>query len=527
MAAIAVIACDNTPEIVPEIKVTSTETTLPVEGTDDMSFKVTFNANVAWTAALKTPVEWCAVTPPSGDAGDASVTVIADPNDTKENRTVVLVLTAGTAVKEVELTQLQTDAFELVEETATVGAEAGTYALKVKTNVPYTVTVAEDAAWVTVTGTKAYEEKTTTLNVAAYDVIDGLRTAEITVSAEGLEDLTFTLAQEGPKSEVWTIDLSTVMNYVATCTSSDGIPDIANNVSIALYDGNLVVCAGDGSAPVVLDKATGEKKSDLAVDGFVPYYIKNDDAGNLVMCNRMWGSWYGYFGFRYMTPGSAEVKPITDYYAFYIGAAFSVRGDVTSNAVIGAPRENGTYNDNRVFVIEITNGENAYSEAMAISGFEGLASWGAGWEGMWQNAPNNFPGFAFLGNSRQYGALFSVYGENMLYHVNTATDTAAATLLSEVGVLDSNTAANAMDARLIGEDTYAAITGGNFYATAPLIQVINTTTQQVYNLQTKGIAESFEKNSSAAVVMEAAEGGINVYYVNNSTKAIGKHFLPL
>ena len=527
MAAVAVIACKPDETVVPEIKVTSTETTLPVAGTEDMSFKVTFNANVDWTAAFKTPVEWCGITPQSGAAGDASITVIAEPNATKENRTVTLVITAGAAVKEVELTQLQTNAFELVETSATVGAAAGTYALKVKTNVPYTVTVEEAATWLTVVEAKAYEEKTTTLSYAAFEALDEARSATVTVSAEGLDALTFTLVQEGPKSEVWTIDMSTVMNYVATCTSSDGIPDIANNVSIALYDGNLVVCAGDGSAPVVLDKNTGAKISELAVEGFVPYYIKNDDAGNLVMCNRMWSSWAGYYGFRYVTPGSLAAKPITDYYMFYVGSAFSVRGDVTSNAIIGAPRENGTYADNRVFVIEIKDGQNSYVDAMTISGFEGLASWGDGWGSMWQNAPNNIPGFAFLGTTRATGAMFSVYGENKLYFVDTTADPAVATKVSDADLLDSNTAANAMDARLIGTETFVAITGGNFYASAPLIQVINTATKEVYNIKTKSMAEAFEMNASAAVVMEAAEGGINVYYVNNSTKAVGKHFLAL
>lgn len=527
MAAMAVIACDPSESIVPEINVTSTETTIPVEGTDDMSFKVTFNANVDWKAALKTQVDWCGITPTSGVAGDASVTVIAEANPTKENRSVVLVITADSAVKEIELTQLQTNAFELVATEATVGAAAGTYDLKIMTNVPYTVTVDEAATWLTVAEAKAYEEKTTTLSYTAFDALDKTRSATVTVSAEGLEDLTFTLTQEGPKSEVWTIDMSTVMNYVATCTSSDGVADIANNVSIALYDGNLVVCAGDGSAPVILDKNTGEKKSLLAVEGFVPYYIKNDDAGNLVMCNRMWSSWSGYYGFRYLTPGSLTAMPITDYYMFYVGSAFSVRGDVTSNAIIGAPRENGTFADNRIFVIEIKDAANSYVEAMTVSGFEGLASWGDGWDGMWQNAPNNIPGFAFLGNTRATGAMFSVYGENKLYFVDTTVNDAVATKVSDADLLDSNTAANAMDARLFGTDTFVAVTGGNFYASAPLIQVLNTATEEVYNIKTKSMVEEFESNASAAVVMEAAEGGINIYYVNNSTKAIGKHFLAL
>ena len=70
MAAIAVIACKQEETILPEVNVTSTTTTLPVAGTEDMSFKVTFKANVDWTAKLKTPVEWCAITPANGKAGE-------------------------------------------------------------------------------------------------------------------------------------------------------------------------------------------------------------------------------------------------------------------------------------------------------------------------------------------------------------------------------------------------------------------------------------------------------------------------
>ena len=105
MVAIAAIACKKEDPIVPEIKVTTTEFTLPLAGTEDMSYKVQFNANVDWTAALKETTEWCTITPASGVAGDASVTVIALENPTEEQRTVTLVLTAGTAVKELVLTQ--------------------------------------------------------------------------------------------------------------------------------------------------------------------------------------------------------------------------------------------------------------------------------------------------------------------------------------------------------------------------------------------------------------------------------------
>ncbi|MBE6217277.1 MAG: hypothetical protein E7124_04450 [Bacteroidales bacterium] len=525
LLAIAAVACQNEPEIVPEVNVTSTSTTLPVAGTEDLSFKVTFKTNVDWTAALKEQVQWCTVTPAKGVAGDAAVTVIAEENETKEPREVTLVITAGTAKQEVKLTQLQVDAFELVKESDTVGAEGGTYDLKVMTNVEYSVVIPEDVDWVTVS--KAYAEATTKLVVAPFETLDATRTAELTVKAAGLEDLTFTLVQEGPSSQVWAVDMSTVMNYTSTCTTFDGTADMPNNVSIALFDGNLVVCAGDGSSPVVLDKTTGEKKSTITAWDPHTYYIKNDDAGNLVLGNRIWG--WNYYCLRYIAPGTSTPVPITDYWNAYVGANFSVRGDVTKSAIIGAPKENGDYGSNTIFTVHIGLNADAtvsttYSDMQVTSGFGGIDWLGGGY---WFKAPSNIPALAFLGNTRETGALLSVYGENKLYLLNTATDEVSATLLSEAQLLDSNTAANAMDARLIGGTTYVAVTGGNMYATPSAIQVINTATNQVYTLKTSGFAPEFETNMSAAVVIEEAEGGIDIYYVNNSTKAIGKHFLPL
>ena len=151
LVAIAAIACNPQEEIVPEIKVTTTEFTLPLAGTEDMSFKVQFNANVDWTAALKETTDWCTITPASGVAGDASVTVIALENPTEEQRTATLVLTAGAAVEEIVLTQEAVFVPRLAVEPAGVDLpqEGGSATATVTANVAFTVT-AEANDWLTV-----------------------------------------------------------------------------------------------------------------------------------------------------------------------------------------------------------------------------------------------------------------------------------------------------------------------------------------------------------------------------------------
>lgn len=538
MAAIAVIACNPNDSIVPEINVTSTETTIPVAGTEDMSFKVTFNANVDWKAALKTPTEWCGITPASGVAGDASVTVIAQANPTKENRSVVLVITADSAVKEIELTQLQTNAFELVATEATVDAAAGTYELKVMTNVPYTVTVEEAATWLTVAEAKAYEEKTTTLSYTAFDALDETRSATVTVSAEGLDDLTFTLVQEGPKSVIWSKDLTQVASRNSTYTNSVG-ETFSVMYSLAVFGDDLVLCLGDGSAPILIDKATGEKKGNLNTGDVRPMSIANDDAGNLVISNRVYNYWtsYEFFTVWYIKAGTTDVVKLLsiyddyEYYTSYVGASIAVRGDVTKNAVIGTAWEgvSGVSGENMILAFNVVDGKVPEYTKLTLANVQAL-DW---WEGYWCNAPSNYPGYDFLGTSTAQGGLLSVYNQNLL---NVFDSTGACVVASDTPLAGSNYASNSMDIVEINGKQYLAVASAHHfsdYGEDPSLVIYDIeSTSAVAVAKTTNYALTGEVDdkgnptykpgicATADVVMEASGDGFDVYYVDNNCSSI-------
>ena len=95
------------PAPVPGITLDGTGSSLLFE-TGGGSQSVSFNATVGWTA--ETDQDWCSVLPASGGAGDASVTVTLEANDTPDERNATLVLTAGTATKRITLVQKQQDA---------------------------------------------------------------------------------------------------------------------------------------------------------------------------------------------------------------------------------------------------------------------------------------------------------------------------------------------------------------------------------------------------------------------------------
>ena len=87
-AVLAFVACtegagiDETPELTFE---TSTE---PITTPFNKSTVVKFTASTAWTAEVITTRadNWCTVSPTSGGAGEATITITTTTNDTSEER---------------------------------------------------------------------------------------------------------------------------------------------------------------------------------------------------------------------------------------------------------------------------------------------------------------------------------------------------------------------------------------------------------------------------------------------------------
>lgn len=531
--AIMAIACTQK-EIVPEITCEVDKVAVPVNGTLDEDIFVSFTSNVPWKASIKESVDWCKVSPAEGEAGEGKVKLIIAETKELDARTATLIISANTAFKEIAIVQGQVDAFELAATEAEVGAEGGEVLVKAMTNINWSVEIPTDCNWIKVVASKAYGEKSIALNVDPYNEYDSSRSATLKIVAAGVEDVTFTIDQSGPSSCIWSVDMRQYVDMVNSFSNavSETVP---TNVSMALFNGDVLVCAGDGKYPVIIDKATGEKKGELNTGDIKPGYITNDDAGNLVFCSRVWNYWVDYVFFEvfYMTPGSSEVKKLVschddEYYPSYIGAGLSVKGDVTKKAAIAAPWEGveGVTGDNMVLCWQIENGAKVgtYTKG-TITGFVGI-SWLAGY---WMQSPDNFPGFALLSDTLTDGALFACYDENVLYYVDQ--NFACSALANEI--LDSNSTPNALDIRTINSKQYLAVSGGTYFPQwcYPPMRIVDMATKEVI---AEPVTHSFNigddaaaVGASAAVRMEAAEGGMIVYHINNNCSVIEAIMVPL
>ncbi|MGM9763871.1 MAG: BACON domain-containing protein [Candidatus Cryptobacteroides sp.] len=328
--AVAAIACDNTPEIVPEIKCDVTEIQIPVtidENTEDVT--VSFTTNFAWTATVNGAEGWLVITPTKGDAGDAKITFVAESNTGFDPRTATLVIDASSAHLEIPVVQGQVDAFELIENSAKVGPEGGNVEIKANTNMDWTVEIPADVTWLRLADTKAYGEKTIALTVEPFDELDGERTAELTVKAAGAP-VAFTLTQNGPSSTLWYRNVTSYTEYTS-----------GTKLKLAKYGDKLAML--DGNKVLVLNPATGEYVTKIDL----PQAMQSlciDDAGNILLANDA-GTGEVVTVYKAdlttMKPEKFIEYNTGNYYCVETGN-LRVNGDITKNAVITATVSTGS-----------------------------------------------------------------------------------------------------------------------------------------------------------------------------------------
>lgn len=151
---------------------------------------INFNCTADWEVVVPNTnsYSWSAVTPTSGEAGDASVSVLVIANDNTEDRSYTFDLRSGNTVQTVTVLQKAKGALTLAKNVFEVGKDGEQISIDVTANVDYSYEIAEDAKeWIVFAGTKSLETSSLLFNVAANEVFEP-RTGTITITAEGLSE---------------------------------------------------------------------------------------------------------------------------------------------------------------------------------------------------------------------------------------------------------------------------------------------------------------------------------------------------
>ena len=249
----------------------------------------------------------------------------------------------------------------------------------------------------------------------------------------------------GSESELWCLEMEGI-----------GIPCVeTNNQSLAVLGKYLVVCPGNGDAPLLLNKTTGKVEKTMTLSGGVEAgYVCNDDAGNLLICNNTDAT----FCIWRTSDIDATPELLLSYdntTGYPLGGAIKMQGDVDGNALIVAPFWGTAVGggQNKIIYWHITEGVVSEPTIQTITGFIG-PKWGVGY---WYYPDNSPVAFTPLGTKIEDGLLLSVYDENILHLVDGTTFTCSK-LLDAYTTLGENTPINrSISAKHFNNARYVAL----------------------------------------------------------------------
>ena len=211
-----------------EISLDATSANFTAEGGEK---KILFSTNEAWTAEIVNDRAdgWLSISPTSGAAGNATLTVAAEPNDTPDERTASVRIKAGTAQKTINVSQKQKDALTVTSSKFEVGAEGGEVKIEVKANIDFEYTIDSKAQeWISYEGTRAMKTSTLTFSVAENDDTEKREGKIYIQSGEFNEEVTIYQAGAEPSIVI------SQNEYVVAADGETIAIDVTSNVDVTV-----------------------------------------------------------------------------------------------------------------------------------------------------------------------------------------------------------------------------------------------------------------------------------------------------
>lgn len=165
---------------------------------------------------------WCSVTPASGIAGNATITVNVQRNDTPDERTASIIIKSGTLRKTISVTQEQTDALDVKNMRHEVVAAGDTISIDVNANIDFTYTIDSDAqSWITYQSTRAMKTTSLIFDIAPNES-EQERQGKVTITAGKFKKIVYIL-QDAYKYESTDYSRDGEVVTLQTATKGNGI----------------------------------------------------------------------------------------------------------------------------------------------------------------------------------------------------------------------------------------------------------------------------------------------------------------
>ena len=194
----AVPAAPASQTTVAKIDIAATENTSPSFESNGGALTLSFTSSQSWTVSISGNPDWLSVTPTSGNAGNATLTITTKANETSDSRTATVTITCGTATKTISVSQKKSENVvpvtnvALVADAAVIHGTGGTTKVTIKSKNDWKAKVEKGDPWLKINTTSGKNgdqiEITTQENTGKSDregsilIEDGTEAQRITVT---------------------------------------------------------------------------------------------------------------------------------------------------------------------------------------------------------------------------------------------------------------------------------------------------------------------------------------------------------
>lgn len=309
-----------------------------------------------------------------------------------------------------------------------------------------------------------------------------------------------------------------------------GFPEytVTVNPSLAYADNSVVMCFGDGKAPVYLDALTGVKKGEINLGSANPGSVTNDEGGNLIITSHVDAKGIvEIYKTKSVTQAPVLFHSFENATDVPVGYHVKVHGNIDTDAVITLTHEGvaGVTETSKYTRVVVSGGAVVSTETIDLAGL-GL-SWGA--------APTNAAKVVPVSARPEDGVMLCYYSDNTISYVNGNGVIAAQLNLQNAPFeANGNYNANIMEAKTYNNATYAIhLTTSHFpmWGVGPKLNVFDITsptsikdgTTVLSNSNIEWYQTAAAGCAAADVVAGASADGFKIYifYYDHNAGVIG------
>ena len=156
---------ESTITIEPEITILTPSLSFTSDGGTEV---LSFDSKTVWTAEVVDSLAhaWCKIDPTSGNAGGRKITVVADVNESPEERSATIVIKSGDISRTVNVLQKQKDALTLTKSRFEVSSDGGYITIEVVANIDFEYEIYDSCTgWISLAETKSMTTSALTFKI--------------------------------------------------------------------------------------------------------------------------------------------------------------------------------------------------------------------------------------------------------------------------------------------------------------------------------------------------------------------------